>query len=427
MKLPVPKFSLAVFALILSACTTQRPLVPPGAEAIVPSYRSDGGRETRSAMSNAQVGVLFGAKSCASTDDLGKCMAEALKVANDLAKSQTAEEQALTRNRVQDYLIAASNEQCRIYKGTLRTASAEPNFWMGSGTTLFSAAGAAAKSVDGAKILSGVAAIFSGVRAEFNQDFFASLTADVIIGAINSARADKLTEIATVKGDGANATLIKYTIERAVADAIEYHARCSIAAGLTHASKALKEYDDIGQLRLDEINRKREALVQSRKALGTAANSFTAWFVAQRGALEKAEADFEEARDDALKRYAAKSKDKRAPDCATEVGKKAAPCDTIATADEPLQSGRSALFAISNSGFDNSAATSELQAKLKAASDAEVHLAQAKSDDDRILKSAVLQETMAALATKQTSVESMLRTSIKKIKVISSKLATLRP
>jgi hypothetical protein len=354
-------------------------------------------------------------------------MAEALKVANDLAKSQTAEEQALTRNRVQDYLIAASNEQCRIYKGTLRTASAEPNFWMGSGTTLFSAAGAAAKSVDGAKILSGVAAIFSGVRAEFNQDFFASLTADVIIGAINSARADKLTEIATVKGDGANATLIKYTIERAVADAIEYHARCSIAAGLTHASKALKEYDDIGQLRLDEINRKREALVQSRKALGTAANSFTAWFVAQRGALEKAEADFEEARDDALKRYAAKSKDKRAPDCATEVGKKAAPCDTIATADEPLQSGRSALFAISNSGFDNSAATSELQAKLKAASDAEVHLAQAKSDDDRILKSAVLQETMAALATKQTSVESMLRTSIKKIKVISSKLATLRP
>ena len=276
--------ALTIVAQFTACAIPQRPLVSPGAEAIFPFDGKLGAREEKTAMSTAQLGTLIGATACGDKKTVSECVAHALNAAYT-EKTATA----LLRNRMQDYLIASSNEQCRIYKGKLRTASAEPNFWFGTFATLFGGAGAVTRSIEGARTLAGLAAASSGIRAEYNQDFFASQTADIIIGAINSSRKDKLTEIATARGEEGDTTLQKYTIERAVADAIEYHAKCSIAAGLTHANKALIQYDDIGMQRFDEVMTKLSlGPTAANKWASTAAAIQTGEWVSSQAALVEA-------------------------------------------------------------------------------------------------------------------------------------------
>nr|VFK22612.1 MAG: hypothetical protein BECKLFY1418C_GA0070996_11231 [Candidatus Kentron sp. LFY] len=99
------------------------------------------------------------------------------------------------RNEIQDRLMAASEQRCNVYKIYLKRIHAKANFYTGSLATILGGAGAIVTGVDGARILSGLAGITSGVRAEFNQAVFVNLAIPVITKGIESRRNDIRKEI----------------------------------------------------------------------------------------------------------------------------------------------------------------------------------------------------------------------------------------
>jgi len=169
----------------------------------------------------------------------------------------------LRRNRVQDRIIAASNEKCTTYMGNLKAQQGHVNFFLGSLTTILAAAGAIFTRVDAARVLSGTAGISSGIRAEFNSDYFNTLTVELITKGIDKARTDLLTQFK----DYRKGEIAAYTVERAVADAIIYHSRCSLIAGLEEASKSISVAEDPGLKRLNKLFK--ETKLKATITLGT--------------------------------------------------------------------------------------------------------------------------------------------------------------
>lgn len=110
-------------------------------------------------------------------------------------------------------------------------------------------AGAIAVQANAARTLSGSAAITSGIRAEFNSDFFYKLTGFVIGKSIDNLREDKKKEMRKAQTKSYD----EYTIEAAVADAISYNDGCSLIAGLQHASDAVSAEQDPGLKRLSKV------------------------------------------------------------------------------------------------------------------------------------------------------------------------------
>ncbi len=413
------RLTLAVATIAqLSACAIpQRPLVAPGADAIFPFVPNTGAREEKTAMSTAQLGTLIGASDCGEKKTVSECLAHALNAAYTEKTPN-----ALLRNRMQDYLIASSNEQCRIYKGKLRTASAEPNFWFGTFATLLGGAGAVTKSIEGARTLAGLAAAATGVRAEYNQDFFASQTADIIIGAINSSRKDKLAEINGARGDDGATALEKYTVERAVADAIEYHAKCSIAAGLTHANKALIQYDDIGMQRFDEVMTKLSLGPNAaNKWATTAATAQTGeWVGAQSALIESARSTITIAFANADKRHNAKHQS--AIVCATDPSK--TPCKELTDGNVKADGVLKLLykFDATTMKLDKSALAAALATATAAVQAAEQSLALAATADDRKTRHTALQAAQISLAVEKRKVEQSIVEALTDIKAGNAKI-----
>ncbi len=98
--------------------------------------------------------------------------AKSINVAFDTFTTKySSSTRTLRRNAVQERLLAASNQRCNYFKNALQSARAGANFGLGSLATATGAAGAIASGF-ASQVLSGTAAIFSGVRAEYNQEFF---------------------------------------------------------------------------------------------------------------------------------------------------------------------------------------------------------------------------------------------------------------
>ncbi len=151
------------------------------------------------------------------------------------------------RNRVQDRIIAASNESCKRFQYALKSHSSTTNFVLGTVTTGLGAAGAIATQST-AQILAAGAGFTSGTRAEYNQDFFSTLAVEVIVKAFEQVRSKTLETIEdkrtfklglTGQGISNNKSISLYTVQMAVADAITYHAQCSLTVGLEEASRSL--------------------------------------------------------------------------------------------------------------------------------------------------------------------------------------------
>jgi hypothetical protein len=155
--------------------------------------------------------------------------AEALAAVTDMA----------ARNKVQDRLILESNSLCEDYKTTLKSKQAYINFFAGSAAVLFGAAGAVAKGAQAAKNLSALSGLSSGLKAEYNEDFYSSLTAQVIANGIDARRRDILEKIGSAKSE----EVTDYSVEMAIADAITYHGACSLVGGLEQAGATLVKYE----------------------------------------------------------------------------------------------------------------------------------------------------------------------------------------
>ena len=139
------------------------------------------------------------------------------------------------RNAIQERILAASNQRCTQFKNHLRQFQAEMNFGLGSATTILGGLGAIFTPASTVRALSGSAAIASGIRAEFNEDFFYGLATHVIAEGMDNKREEIYGKIR----DRQNQDTTAYPIQAAVKDAVEYHGACSAIDGLEAAGDAV--------------------------------------------------------------------------------------------------------------------------------------------------------------------------------------------
>ena len=157
-----------------------------------------------------------------------------------------AEAPEFRRNEVQDRIIMASNQACGEYKQHLLASQSGTNFAYGNATTLTAALAAIFTPPDTTRALAGTSAFLSGSRAEYNNNYFRKLLAEVITRGISEER-DTLIESIQKRR---SFDLDKYTVQNAVADAIVYDAKCSLIAGLENAQKSQSFYSELGIKRL---------------------------------------------------------------------------------------------------------------------------------------------------------------------------------
>jgi len=159
------------------------------------------------------------------------------------------------RNRVQERILAASNQRCGEYKKFLKQFDSGTNFFLGSLTTAVAGAGAIFSATSTVRALSGAAAIISGVRSEFNQVYFSSQAIQVLSAGFDSKRKELYENM--LKNRPNNMT--KYPVEAAVKDAVEYHENCSLLAGLERAALSIERIDNPG------LKGAQNALIQAKK------------------------------------------------------------------------------------------------------------------------------------------------------------------
>jgi hypothetical protein len=152
------------------------------------------------------------------------------------------------RDQVQERLLGISNQMCSRYLSYMQNIHSDGNFVLGSLATLAGAAGAIVTGGT-SQILAGAAGALSGVRAEFNQDYFSNLTVAVITSGINLRRKEIYDEIVRY---GTDRDEKRYPVEAAVKDALFYHGECSLMAGVEKAGDSIKLAQDPG---LDAVNR----------------------------------------------------------------------------------------------------------------------------------------------------------------------------
>lgn len=170
------------------------------------------------------------------------------------------------RNRVQDRLLAASDQRCNTYKNYLRRVETTQSSLFGSLTTMLAGAGAIATPATTVRALSGLAGISSGVGAELRQSYFSGLATQVIVPGIDLARDDLRQKIAANR----KAEIGDYTVEAAIAEAVRYHGACSMNTGLERSGKAVSDAKNIGlgtlKTALDDFNSAKEAMKKAIEA-----------------------------------------------------------------------------------------------------------------------------------------------------------------
>ena len=147
------------------------------------------------------------------------------------------------RDQIQERVLAASTQRCNAFKGTLQRQFARNNFVLGLGATISGIIGAVVPGVQASKNLAAAAGIFSGARAEWNQDFLSNVAVNVIIDGIEQRQQEVYRQIVIA---GQSKGIETYNVEAAIKDALFYHGQCSIMTGLRVASDAIKLANDPG-------------------------------------------------------------------------------------------------------------------------------------------------------------------------------------
>ncbi len=160
-----------------------------------------------------------------------------------------AEAQKLERNRVQERILAASDQRCRMFKVNLQRDQSRTNFWFGALGTLSGALGAVAGGAQAAKNFAATSGVLSGVRAEYDQAFYSNLLFSVISGGIEEKRKEAYRQI---QQEGQTKSIAAYPVEAAVKDAILYDGLCNTAVGLEQAQESIRLVADPG---VDAMNR----------------------------------------------------------------------------------------------------------------------------------------------------------------------------
>lgn len=185
---------------------------------------------------------------------------EALRKAFEKFYKTPKDELKLLRNRIQERIIAASNQRCGEYKKFLKQLDAGTNFFLGALTTAVAGAGAIVTGpATAVRALSGSAGIVSGIRAEFNETYFQNKTIQVLTDGIEAKRKELYEKILEARGTTQEAAqgatrrttqgtkeIEDYTVEAAIKDAITYHDACALIAGLEHAALSVERASNPG-------------------------------------------------------------------------------------------------------------------------------------------------------------------------------------
>lgn len=148
-----------------------------------------------------------------------------------------------TRDSVQDKILAASTSRCNVFKTHLRRKQAETNFVFGSLTTVAGVLGAVAGGVTSPRNFAGAAGLFSGLQAEYNQNYYSNLAAHVITQGIELRQKRLTEELVRYREDRA---IDAYGLEAAINDAIFIDGNCSVVAGLIEAQESIRQVDNPG-------------------------------------------------------------------------------------------------------------------------------------------------------------------------------------
>lgn len=150
---------------------------------------------------------------------------------------------AIYRNEIQSRIMAAANQRCQLWKNYIATASSAVGFWSGIVGTATGAA-SIAFSPEGTKdALTAVSTTSNAVGDQFDKEYLFSLTMPVVVQGVESRRQEigRSIEERRTRGDGGLTLLKDYPLSAAIADALEYHAACSVASGLQQASEKLAD------------------------------------------------------------------------------------------------------------------------------------------------------------------------------------------
>lgn len=151
----------------------------------------------------------------------------------------TESELQYRRNDLQDRIIAASNQRCAAYLRVLISSKAQTQMGWGGLATLLSGAATVTSPVAAAKVLSAGSTISNSYLSLYNEAYFNSLSINVISAGIAKHREGLLQYM----GGERKKEMKDYPVNRAIADALSYHAACNIVSGLEAAASATNAAD----------------------------------------------------------------------------------------------------------------------------------------------------------------------------------------
>lgn len=181
------------------------------------------------------------------------------------------------RDEMQDHILAASNQKCGGYIRYLHSIKGDTDVFWGGLATLLAGAGSVISYGPTAQAFSAGGAVSSGIRAEFNQAYFANLAIEVMTAGINSRRTEILQEIYKRRGNSGDE---HYSLNGAVRDALKYHSACTAVTGFEVAAQSISRADNPGAKELSKFIKDLKEPIStdsgtpSSKPEGTSAPSF---------------------------------------------------------------------------------------------------------------------------------------------------------
>ena len=223
---------VAVLASMLGACATNKVdgdnLIGSG-PIIASKVGSDGTTLSNDSLESIDLTALYGSYGFADP----KVTAAGISNKDNEAKDK------YLRNDMQDKLLAASNQRCAAYIRMLVASKSNAEFTWSGIATLLSGASSVVTPVSIKNALGAGATVMNGESALYDKSYFNSLAIDTVTSGIVKQREGILQQI-TQERDG---DLSKYPVNRAVADALLYHAACNVVTGLQTAAGAVKSVD----------------------------------------------------------------------------------------------------------------------------------------------------------------------------------------
>ena len=183
---------------------------------------------------DAKVQANFDREQGASIDGAFRQFADRYRLSDSTGRAR--------RTEIQERILAASDQRCNDFKTLLQKKISNVSFNTGLVTTGSAVAATIVDNLHTSKILSGIAGMASGFRAEYNQAYFANAAVQVIVAGIDSRRRTAYEQIRQARKE----SLATYPLEAAVKDAIRYHGLCSTVSGLQEAGEAVRYYNEPG-------------------------------------------------------------------------------------------------------------------------------------------------------------------------------------